>query len=186
MNDDGLNWIDRNDGARLDPNDPDAWPDPTTEPVPHPLIGHRVRVTLARKGEPAELAVGDFFDEAGSRKSKLLRRPIRTTGVLERLMASGDFTVLRDDGLRTHGWPALEIAAAPSRWWHWDRAKHVLALLAAACSPFLVLGLAFWIYVSAGWSTTASMVAALLVTVPWTVMLGELMSALLSEWRYHR
>lgn len=82
--------------------------DPFEEPVDHPLIGRRVRVTLARKGQCS----APHHCLPGEGVCMPLAEDQTVVGRLVRLDAGGSFDIRCDDGTMAGGWPALDITAA--------------------------------------------------------------------------
>lgn len=82
--------------------------DPTETPVYHPLLGQRVRVLLAREGDP----VGPWYlddPEPGCRTTDEV-----AVGILLTVNAGGTAVLLGDDKVTRWAWPALDITAAPT------------------------------------------------------------------------
>ena len=85
--------------------------DPSDQPIAHPLLGHRVRITMARQGTcPGRHQ--HPFTEPDPIGCTPLAEDHTIVGRLTRLDAGGGFSVCGDDGVMTYGWPALEIAEA--------------------------------------------------------------------------
>lgn len=85
--------------------------DPFEESVDHPLIGHRVRVVLARKGDCPGGHQHPLDDDTGCLK---LAEDEYIVGRLVWLDAGGGFGIRRDiDGQMRYCWPALDITAEP-------------------------------------------------------------------------
>lgn len=76
----------------------------------HPLLGKRVRVTMARKGEPVGLE-GDFLNE--NSHALRLTENVDVVGTLVRIAEEGDFDIRLNNGEMRYCWPALEITEEP-------------------------------------------------------------------------
>lgn len=85
--------------------------DQLEKPVTHPLLGHRVTVTLARKGSHTT-ACPTPFDTPCS--CLTLTADETLVGKLIRLDAGGGFGIQLDDGRMLYRWPALDITANPT------------------------------------------------------------------------
>lgn len=164
------------DSVWLNPLFDEGWPD-TTEHLDHPLLGKRVRITIAEAGEPVPDA--DFFDNDPPR----LKRDIAITGVLEVLEASGVATFRHDDGTKDWIPFAAKIEAAPMRWWHWRRLRWRAAADAAFLLPVAVITASFLVLWSAGWSIGTAAVGAGLASAPWALVGGQLVPKYLAKER---
>jgi hypothetical protein len=84
--------------------------DPLDKPVTHPLLGQRVTVTTARKGDHLTACATPFTTACDC---PTLSADRRIVGTLVGVDAGGGLAVRLDIGRMRHCWPALDITATP-------------------------------------------------------------------------
>lgn len=153
--------------AWLNPTRDEGWPD-TAAPLAHDLIGQRVRITVAHKGDITSGA--DFFSDNPPRH----RRNVTVVGRLELIEAGGPVRLRLDDGDADWLPFAHDIEPAPMRWWHWRRLGLYVAAAIACSMPVLIGAIAFWSLWLTGWPAGEAGVGSGLAAAPWAWVGGQL------------